>query len=610
VFALGVLLFNLSLMTMANGLSFISKPVWKPLTRSQRSSRAVYLLLLMSTLIGGCMFRLAQLQLVQGQYHRQLAEHNRITPLPIPAARGNILDRNGKLLASSRLTRSVYLSPRDQTPEQWQATVQRLGTILEIDPAEILKKIEERGFRSAMPVRIYRDLTPQRFVALAEAGEISGLEVRAEANRYYPNGNLAAHVLGYIGEATANEMKKNPDFPAGMLVGQFGLERIADQQLRGSWGNRLIEVNAEGKEVDLLGEQSPKVGADVPTTLDVRLQAAAEKALNNRRGAVVVINVKTGEVLALASGPTFDPNLFTRRISQKDWDALQGQDKPFLNRALQGYPPASTFKIVTAVAGMQSGKFSPDSTLMTYDALNIGGTLFHEHGGSVGTIGFPEALAVSSNTFFYQVGMAAGPEEISKWGHRLGIGSASTMDLDGGNQGLIPTPDQKQKLYQEPWYVGDTVTMAIGQGIVQVTPLEEAVMVSTIANGGWRVKPHLLASQTNTPEMQREKIGLNPETIATVKAGLIAVVREGTARSLNDGSIPPTAGKTGTAEVPGQEDNSMYVGFGPVNDPQIAIAVVVENGGFGAVAAVPIAHEIYQVYFGKSAAAKLPAEER
>lgn len=610
MFALGVLLFNLSLMTMANGLSFISKPVWKPLTRSQRSSRAVYLLLLMSTLIGGCMFRLAQLQLVQGQYHRQLAEHNRITPLPIPAARGNILDRNGKLLASSRLTRSVYLSPRDQTPEQWQATVQRLGTILEIDPAEILKKIEERGFRSAMPVRIYRDLTPQRFVALAEAGEISGLEVRAEANRYYPNGNLAAHVLGYIGEATANEMKKNPDFPAGMLVGQFGLERIADQQLRGSWGNRLIEVNAEGKEVDLLGEQSPKVGADVPTTLDVRLQAAAEKALNNRRGAVVVINVKTGEVLALASGPTFDPNLFTRRISQKDWDALQGHDKPFLNRALQGYPPASTFKIVTAVAGMQSGKFSPDSTLMTYDALNIGGTLFHEHGGSVGTIGFPEALAVSSNTFFYQVGMAAGPEEISKWGHRLGIGSASTMDLDGGNQGLIPTPDQKQKLYQEPWYVGDTVTMAIGQGIVQVTPLEEAVMVSTIANGGWRVKPHLLASQTNTPEMQREKIGLNPETIATVKAGLIAVVREGTARSLNDGSIPPTAGKTGTAEVPGQEDNSMYVGFGPVNDPQIAIAVVVENGGFGAVAAVPIAHEIYQVYFGKSAAAKLSAEER
>ena len=591
---------------MANGLSFTSKAGWKPLISSQRSHRAMYLLLLMSALIGGCVFRLAQLQLVQGHYHRQLAEHNRITPLPIPAARGNILDRNGKLLASSRLTRSVYLSPRDQSAEQWQETAKRLGTILEIDPAEILKKLEERGYRSAMPVRIYRDLTPQRFVALAEAGEISGLEVRAEANRFYPNGNLAAHVLGYIGEATADEVKKNPDFPAGMLVGQFGLERIADQQLRGTWGNRLIEVNAEGKEVDLLGEQSPKVGTDLPTTLDVRLQAIAEKALANRRGAVVVMNVKTGEVLALASGPTFDPNLFTRRISQKDWDALQGQDKPFLNRALQGYPPASTFKIVTSVAGMQSGKFSPSSTLMTYEAINIGGTLFHEHGGSLGVIGFPEALAMSSNTFFYQVGMGAGPEEISKWGHRLGIGSASTMDLDGGNQGIIPTPEQKQKLYKEPWYVGDTVTMAIGQGIVQVTPLEEAVMISTIANGGWRVKPHLMISQTNTPEMQREKIGLDTETIATVKAGLVAVVREGTAHSLNDGSIPPTAGKTGTAEVPGQEDNSMYVGFGPVDDPQIAIAVVVENGGFGAVAAVPIAHEIYKTYFGKSATPAKP----
>ncbi len=602
MFALGVHHFNSSLIIMANGLSFTSKSAWKPLISSRRSYRAVYLLLLMSALIGGCVFRLAQLQLVQGRYHRQLAEHNRITPLPIPASRGNILDRNGKLLASSRLTRSVYLSPRDQSQEQWQETARRLGTILEIDPAEILKKLQERGYRSAMPVRIYRDLTPQRFVALAEAGEVSGMEVRAEASRYYPNGTLAAHVLGYIGEATADEMKKNPDFPAGMLVGQFGLERIADQQLRGAWGNRLIEVNAEGKEVDFLGEQSPKAGADLPTTLDVRLQLAAEKALDGRRGAVVVMNVKTGEVLALASGPTFDPNLFTRRISQKEWDALQGQDKPFLNRALQGYPPASTFKIVTSVAGMQSGKFSPNSTLMTYEAIDIGGTLFHEHGGSQGVIGFPEALAVSSNTFFYQVGMAAGPEEISKWGHRLGIGSSSTMDLDGGNQGLIPTPEQKQKWFKEPWYVGDTVTMAIGQGIVQVTPLEEAVMVSTIANGGWRVKPHLLASQTNMPEMQREKTGLAPETIATVKAGLMAVVREGTARSLSDGSIPPTAGKTGTAEVPGQEDNAMYVGFGPVDNPQIAIAVVVENGGFGATSAVPIAHEIYRTYFGKAPA--------
>jgi penicillin-binding protein 2 len=592
---------------MANGLSFTSKPAWKPLIGSQRSSRAVYLLLLMSALIGACVFRLAQLQLVQGRYHRQLAEHNRITPLPIPAARGNILDRNGKLLASSRLTRAVYLSPREQTQAEWQETAQRLGKLLDIDPEEILKKLAERGYRSAMPVRIYRDLTPQRFVALAEAGEISGLEVRAEASRYYPNGKLAAHLLGYIGEATADEMKKNPDFPMGMLVGQFGLERIADQQLRGVWGNRLIEVDAEGKEVDLLGEQSPKSGTDLPTTLDIRVQAAAEKALNNRRGAVVVMDVKTGAVLALASGPTFDPNMFTRRISQQEWSALQSQDKPFINRALQGYPPASTFKIVTSVAGMQSGKFSPSSTLMTYDAINIGGTLFHEHGSSAGVIGFAEALTVSSNTFFYQVGVASGPEEISKWGHRLGIGSTSTMGLDGGNQGLIPTPEQKQKLFNEPWYVGDTVTMAIGQGVVQVTPLEEAVMIATIANGGWRVKPHLLANQTNTPEMQREKAGLSPETIATVKAGLISVVKEGTARSLSDGSIPPTAGKTGTAEVLGQEDNSMYVGYGPVDDPQIAIAVVVENGGYGATSAVPITHEVYKAFFGKPAKPAQPS---
>jgi penicillin-binding protein 2 len=562
----------------------------------------MYLLLLVLTLIGACTFRLAQLQLVQGRYHRQLAEHNRIAPLSIPAARGNILDRNGRLLASSRLTRSVYLYPREQTETQWKETAQRLGKLLDIAPDEILQKLAQRGYHSPVPVRIYRDLTLPQYVGLAETELVPGMEIQAESNRYYPNGSLAAHVLGYIGEASAADLKRNPDFPMGMLVGQFGLERIADQQLRGTWGKRLIEVDSRGKEVELLGEQSPKTGADLQTTLELRLQKAAEKALDNRRGAVVVMDVKTGAILALASGPTFDPNLFTRKISQSEWNQLQGQDQPFLNRALQGYPPASTFKIVTAVAGMQSGKFSPDSTLMTYGAINIGGTLFHEHGDAgYGVIGFRDALASSSNTFFYQVGMAAGPEAISTWGGRLGIGSSSTMDLDGANHGVIPTPEQKLKLYKEPWYAGDTVTMAIGQGVVQVTPLEEAVMISAIANGGWRVKPHLLTSQTSLPEMQREQTGLNPDTIAAIKSGLVAVVQEGTGRSLNDGSIPLTAGKTGTAEVPGQEDNALYVGFGPVSDPQIAIAVVVENGGFGAVSAVPIAHEVYKAYFAKSA---------
>lgn len=584
---------------MASEFSFVSTSSRVNHRRSQRSHRSVFLFMVAATLISGCLFRLAQLQIVQGHHNRQLADQNRIRPLPIVADRGNILDRKGIPLAANQLSRSLYLYPREQSLQQWQETADRLSKILEMPAEEILKKLKQVGYRSAVPVRVYRNLTPQQFVALAEVGQIPGLELQAESSRHYPNGNIAAHILGYIGEATADDLRANPDFPMGMLLGQMGIERIADSSLRGKWGSHLIEVDSIGKELRKLGEQKPISGSDLRLTIDLKLQQAAEKALNNQRGAVVALDVKTGAVLVMASGPTFDPNLFTRKISAQEWQNLQGQDHPFLNRSLQGYPPGSTFKIVTTSAGIQSGKFSASSTLPTFASINIGGTLFNEHGGSgYGTIGFRDALAFSSNTFFYQVGIAIGPDEISKWGHRLGIGETSAMGLEGGSRGVIPTPEQKQKLYGEPWYGGDTVSMSIGQGVVQVTPLELAVMVSTIANGGYRVKPHLMADQTNTPGTAREATGLNPDTIEVIRAGLAAVVKEGTARRLSDGSIPPTAGKTGTAEVMGQRDNALYVGYGPLNDPQIAVAVVVENGGFGAESAVPIAHEIYKAYFG------------
>lgn len=542
--------------------------------------------------------RLVQLQLVQGQYHHDRAEHNRIHPIPIVSDRGQILDHTGQVLAANQITRSIYLYPREQTQAQWKQKAEYLATILHIPAPQILAQIEKAGYQSALPVRIYRNLKPEAFVALAEGPRITGLEIQSDASRVYPNGAIASHLLGYIGEATEEDVKKNPDFPAGMIVGQMGIERIADPDLRGKWGNRLIEVDAEGKELKVLGIQQPVQGQPLQLTIDLKLQKAAEKALNGRRGAAVVMDVKTGAVLAIASGPTFDPNVFTRRISQKDWDALQSPDKPLLNRALQPYPPASTFKLVSTVAALQSGKYQPDSTIMTASAINVGGVLFHEHGSSYGAIGFKDALAVSSNTFFYQVGLAIGPEEIKKWGSNLGI-TSSPIDLDGGGEGgYLPTPASKEKYYKEPWFGGDTVMTAIGQGLVQVTPLEMAVMISTIANGGKRVKPHLMSHQTVLPQMQPENIGLFPGTLKILKEGLTAVVSEGTGRSLSDGSIPPTAGKTGTAEVSNGADNALYVGYGPVSDPQIAVAVVVENGGFGATSAVPIAHEVYKAYFG------------
>jgi penicillin-binding protein 2 len=563
--------------------------------------RSAFFMFGITTLMGVCVFRLAQLQIIQGTVNYRLAEQNRIRPMPLPADRGNIRDRNGKLLASNRISHGLYLWPRKQTPEQWKASADRLSTILNIPAAEILQRIEKEkgGYNSVLPVRISQQISADTIVTLAEQeDQLPGVEVFVGSTRAYANNGLAAHVLGYIGEASKEDMKANPQYPNGMIVGQMGVERLANELLEGVWGKRMIEVDARDKETRLLGIQAPVGGTDVKLTLNMDMQQAAEKGLNGRRGAVVAIDVRTGEVLVLASSPTFDPSVFTRRVTDKDWARLQAKDQPFLNRALQGYPPGSTFKIVTAAAGMESGQFTPTSTVMTSAFISMGGHQFWESSGAgFGAIGFQDALAFSSNTFFYQVGLKVGPEEISKWGRNLGIGE-TTIGLEGEAHGGIPTPENKEKLYGEPWYGGDTVSTSIGQGLVQATPMELAVMVGAIANGGWRVQPHLLASETKEASTKKIATGLSPETIKTIQEGLRAVVTKGTGRRLNDGSVPPSAGKTGTSEVgPGREPNAMYVGYAPYENPTMAIAVVVENGGYGGVAAIPIAHEVYKVYF-------------
>ncbi|MDJ0555672.1 MAG: penicillin-binding protein 2 [Microcoleaceae cyanobacterium MO_207.B10] len=571
-------------------------------TISKRHSlvRAIVMMLLMTTFIGINAYRVAQLQLVQGQYHRERAENNRIRLVPVPAGRGIIYDRKGRLLVSNRLSRSVYLWPQEYSAEQWSELAAKLAPILDTSANDIIQKLEEVGYNSPLPVKIVSNLDRTSFVALAEkAGNTRGIEVRTESIRHYPHGTLAAHLIGYIGEASKAELLANPDYPMGMIVGQMGIERSANSDLEGVWGNRLIEVDNKGNEIKELGIKDPTPGKPVKLTIDIDLQKAAEKALGNRRGAAVAINAKTGEILAMASGPTFNPSLFTGKMTTAEWQRLQGASKPFLNRALEGYPPGSTFKTVTSTAAIQSGKYSPNSRVATYDAVTIGGITFNEHSGGYGVIGFRDALAYSSNTFFYQVGVKTGAEAISKWGRELGIGGSIDLKLLGidGNHGQIPTPKQKEEMYDEPWHIADMVTMGIGHGLVLVTPLELSVMAATISNGGYRVQPHLLASQTNTETTKPVKTALKPETLNTVKEGLIDVVRKGTGRSLNDGTIPMSGGKTGTVELPGQADNAMYIGFAPAYNPEIAVAVAVEEGGYGSVGAAPIAKEMFTAYF-------------
>lgn len=567
----------------------------------ERLYRGIMVMLLITASMSFYVARLAHLQIVQGAEYRQRAEENRIRYIPLPSDRGKILDRNGKILAANSLSRSLYLWPREQTKERWQIISAKLSTVLKIPKEEILQKLAKVDFNSKTPVRIAKNVPEAALVALSErTAEFPGIEVRTEFNRHYPNGNLAAHVLGYIGEANQQELKVNPQYPIGIKIGKMGVEKMLNNKIGGIWGTRTIEVNAIGEQLRILSERDASSGDSVRLTLDLELQKTAERALANRRGAVVVLDVKTGAVLAMASGPTFDPNMFARKMTQADWERLQSPDKPLLNRALQGYPPGSTFKIVTSAAAMESDKFSPYSMLATSDYITVGGFRFHEHSGGYGVIGFPKALAYSSNTFFYKMGLELGPKNILKWGHNLGIGKTTDLELlglEGGMNGVIPTPTEKQEWYGEPWYVGDTVSMAIGQGLVLSSPLELAVMVASIANGGYRVKPHLLSDLTNTPATKPVHTGMSPETVAMIRQGLVAVVQKGTARFLNDASIPLTGGKTGTSEVTGQASHSLYVAFGAASKAEIAIAAIVENGGYGSTAAAPIAKQIFATYF-------------
>lgn len=565
-------------------------------------SKAIALLLAIALLMGGQIARLVQLQLIEGEKNRELADNNRLRQIPIPSNRGVILDRNRQPIAANHLTRSVYLWPSEQPKPQWQITATKLSPILKIPTSKILKQLERAYILGERNVAISQQVTPDVFVILQErAAEFPGVEVRAESTRYYPQEELASHIVGHIGEVTPEDIKTNPEYQLRMAIGKEGIEATANERLAGTWGDRYLEVNSQSQKVREIEEIPPKGGETVHLTLDTNLQKVAELALGPRRGAVAILKVNTGEVLTMASFPRFDPNIFTKPVTEAEWKELQRKDKPFLNRVLQGYPPGSTFKIVTAAAAMGSGNFSPYSLVYTYPYIWVGGLKFNEHGGvGFGYLNFREALAYSSNTFFYQVGLGIGADAIHEWSRRLGLGGVDldVLGLNTSYNGIIPSPKQKQAIANDAWYAGDTVNMAIGQGMVLCTPLELAAMVAAIANGGYRVKPHLFAEDTNTARTKPEPVGLSPEAVAIIRQGMTDVVRYGTASFINDGSIPLTAGKTGTSEAgEGQVSHSLYVGFGPADKPEIALAVIVENGGYGAVSAAPVAKKIFQAYF-------------
>lgn len=575
-----------------------------------RNYQSLFVMLIVSVfLLGGIGSRLAYLQIIEGTRNRQLAENNRIRLIPKQPVRGNIFDRKGRVLASSRLSYAVYVWPIALKQTQWPSTLKRLSKILNIPEQEMQKRIEKAGYTSPELLRIARDISPAQYTALAEfSNDLDGVEVDTEAVRNYPNGDLAAHILGYTGELNDEELtrRKAQNYRVGDIAGQMGVEEAFENMLRGEWGGQQVEVDGAGEVLRVLGHKKAKPGKDVYLTIDLDVQKAAEKALGNRKGSVVAINPNNGAVLAMVSHPTFDPNIFSARVSPEVWKKLQGEDHPFVNRALRGFPPASTFKIITATAGMESGKFSPDTVLETYGALTIGGVTFGEwnHAG-FGPLGFVGALAMSSDTFFYQIGRGTGGDKLIEWTRKYGFGQKTGIELKGEEaEGLVADDAWKQKNLQLEWTVGDTVNMSIGQGFLEATPLQVAGMFAVPANGGFRIKPHLLKNDEESKQW-RQSLNLKPDTIKTIREGLRQVVAGGTGAVMNVPDVPPASGKSGTAEAPPGEAHAWFGSYAPSDKPEIAIVAFCEHsGGGGGKTAAPIVLEVMKAYFGKNKSGK------
>jgi penicillin-binding protein 2 len=571
-----------------------------------RNFQPTFLIIFTLLMTTGIAARLAYLQIVEGEMHRKRAESNRIRVIPKQPERGNIFDRNGKLLASTRYPRSVYLWPMAHTKPSWSVVGPRLAIILDISQAEIEKKLDEAGAYSSSLIRIGRDLNEAQITAMKEyESELPGVEIHTEAVRYYPHGKELAHVLGYTRELTAEQLKerKQEGYRLGDVIGQMGVEKAYEKTLRGEWGGQQVEVDGAGRPLRVLGEKQAKAGNDLHLTLDVDMQKAAEKALGNKDGAIVALNPKNGSVLALVSHPTFDPNIFSKqKLSQKDWETVQGEDHPLVNRALSVFPPASTFKIVTKTAGLESGKFSPNTVLQTYGSLTIGGTRFGEwnHAG-FGPLGFVGAMQWSSDTFFYQIGRGVGGPTLIEWTRKYGFGKKTGFEFASEEaKGLVPDENWKQKAWKMPWTIGDTINMSIGQGALQTTPLQVAVMFAVPANGGYRVQPHLLKDNEDAKSW-RESLNLKPTTIKLLREGLRKVVSEGTGKVLHKPTIPPVAGKSGTAEAwkRGVKQNHAWFGaYAPADNPEVLIVAFAEHsGGGGGSVAAPMILQIMEDHF-------------
>jgi penicillin-binding protein 2 len=575
-------------------------------------------------------FRLWYLQVLSGDKYRAEANNNRIRDVGVPAPRGDVVDRNGKVLVDNRVSIAVQVDPRKLPPAGRRRTLmyRRLGGIIGETPHQIDAEVRrQHALLPYAPATVKSDASRDVYSYLFERqNDFPGVTVARVYVRQYPHGNVGAHMFGTVGSISPGELKqlRFKGVPQGTIVGQDGIEYTYDRYLRGRDGATRVQIDSLGRATGELSLRQPEQGKNLKLSIDFGLQREGEQAiagLGNGRGAFVAMDPRNGEVLALGSSPTFNPNEFAKpTLSDARYRALtsQANGAPLLDRAIRGeYPTGSTFKLITATAGLQSGSFTPDTIIDDPGSIQIGNIVFQNSGGTPhGAIALRQALQVSSDVFFYTLGARmnnSGRQALQKWAHKLGIGRRTGIDLPGEFSGLLPTPAWRDRLYRKhltdrPWSVGDNVNLAVGQGDLQATPLQMAVAYSAVANGGRVLTPHVglevddaagRVLQTVQPGASRN-IHLDPGSRQAILDGLhlAASAPGGTSADVFAGFPHQVDGKTGTAERPGQADQSWYIAYAPDPVRPIVVAVTIEQGGFGAEAAAPASRLILSQWFG------------
>ena len=579
--------------------------------------------------------RLVYLQVLRHEDLLEQAENNRTAIVPIVPNRGLILDRNGIVLASNYSAYTLEITPAKVT--SLEKTIEELSLVIDITPRDrrrFKKLMEESKNFESIPLRTrLNDEEVAKFAA--QRYRFPGVDIKARLFRSYPFGELASHVIGYIGRINTAEKERLDDsddqanYRGTDYIGKLGIEQSFESQLHGLTGVDSVETSAGGRAMRRLASSPATPGNTVKLSIDIKLQHLVEELFGPRRGALVAMDPKTGEILAFVSKPTFDPNLFVEGIDSESWQALnESPDKPLLNRALRGtYPPGSTYKPFMALAALETGARTPEQSIADPGYFMFGSHRFRDDKeGGHGRVDMYKSIVQSCDTYYYVLANDMGVDTIHDQLQRFGFGELTGIDIFGEVRGLLPSTQWKKNAYKRPeqqkWYAGETISLGIGQGYNNFTMLQLAAATSTLANNGVKMKPHLVKevvdimthANTTTSHQTMGEVIAKPENIAIIKAALVGVNIEGTSAASFRGAPYTSAGKTGTAQVVKIKqnekydaskmeerfrDHALYMAFAPAEEPQIALAIIVENAGFGAQNSAPIARRVFDFWLLK-----------